>query len=254
MKERKYYTKEFYKEQQGGSHQSASIILGIVEKVIRPKSIVDVGCGVGYWLKVWMENYNVQEVLGIEGPYVSERMLKIDPKYVLFQDLKQPINVGKRFDLAMSLEVAEHIPEKHADQFVKSLTGLSDVILFSAAIPGQEGTHHVNEQPPEYWAAKFLENEFVAVDYLRPLIWYNEQIDWWYRQNIMLFIKRSMLDSFPELENAAGNTDVERLLRIQPWLYMYKQEYVQKTRSLLGYIRWRLYPVKQFFLGKKSSH
>ncbi|MET3886884.1 methyltransferase domain-containing protein [Niastella sp. OAS944] len=166
MIESKHYNADFYADQQNGSYLSAQRVLPIVNAVFKPASVVDVGCGVGYWLKVWKEETQVKEVKGIEGPYVTPAMLKVDPAFVQFQDLKEPVKLDRKFDLAMSLEVAEHLPASHAEQFVQSLTSLSNVVLFSAAVIGQEGTYHINEQMPEYWSNLFQKFGFVPVDYI----------------------------------------------------------------------------------------
>jgi hypothetical protein len=97
---------------------------------------------------------------------------------------------SERFDLAMSLEVAEHLHEKAADNLVRQLTRLSDRILFSAAIPGQGGLHHLNERPPAHWAEKFQDCGFTQLDILRPHFWDDERIAWWYRQNFFLYENR----------------------------------------------------------------
>src|SRR5438034_7185725 len=51
------------------------------------------------------------------------------------------------------------------------------------------GTHHINEQWPSYWIAFFQENGFQALDCIRPSIWNNEKVAWWYAQNMFAFIK-----------------------------------------------------------------
>ena len=66
----------------------------------------------------------------------------------------------RTFDVAISMEVAEHLPEKIADRYVDLLTGLSNIIVFTAAYPGQGGDDHVNEQPALYWISKFQARAF----------------------------------------------------------------------------------------------
>jgi hypothetical protein len=88
------------------------------------------------------------------------------------------------------MEVAEHLSARRAPAFVTELCSLSDFVLFSAAIPGQGGTNHVNEQWPQYWAAMFANNSFVCFDVLRPCLWSREKCKWWYTQNALLFAKR----------------------------------------------------------------
>src|SRR6476659_9871855 len=108
MEEVKYYDAEFYSEQKEGSYQSAKIILPIIQEVLNPSSVLDIGCGVGYWLKVWKEDLKVDAVLRIEGDYITDKLFQLDKKYLFTADLKQPLNLNEMFDLVSSLEVAEH--------------------------------------------------------------------------------------------------------------------------------------------------
>jgi SAM-dependent methyltransferase len=246
MIESKHYTTGFFEGHENGALSSAKKVIPLVNAVIKPKSVIDVGCGVGNWLKVWKEDIGLSDIQGIEGPYLDPALLQVSPEYVLFQDLKQPFQVKRKFDLAMSLEVAEHLPETSAHHFIKSLTSLSDIILFSAAIIGQEGTYHINEQPPEYWAEVFRTYDYVPVDYLRDKIWNDDDIEWWYQQNLLIYVRESSLVKFPELAEKRLTTS-SHLLRIHPWIYYYKHKHIKKTKSWIGYIRWRLYPIKKFF-------
>jgi SAM-dependent methyltransferase len=179
MIEAKHYSDNFFLGHESGAYSSAKVILPLVNQVFHPRSVVDIGCGVGNWLKVWRDELGVADITGVEGPYISKDVLQIPKEQIVLQDLKQPLNLKRKFDLAMSLEVAEHLPESSADHFVDVLTGLSDVILFSASIPGQDGTYHINEQVPEYWAKKFIAKGYVAVDFIRDKVWNNEAVEWW---------------------------------------------------------------------------
>jgi 2-polyprenyl-3-methyl-5-hydroxy-6-metoxy-1,4-benzoquinol methylase len=249
MIESKHYTTKFFEGHENGALSSARKVIPLVNDVVKPASVIDVGCGVGNWLKVWLEDIGVQNIQGIEGPYLSPKLLQVDPKYVHFQDLKSKFEITGRYDLAMSLEVAEHLPHATAEHFVSSLTHLSDIILFSAAIPGQEGTYHVNEQPPEYWAAIFLKFGYVPVDHLRDQIWNNEEVEWWYQQNLLFYVKQSALANYPALEPSYRKTG-KNLFRIHPWIYFYKDKHIRKTKTWIGYVRWRLYPIKKFFKSR----
>lgn len=110
----------------------------------------------------------------------------------------------KNFDLTISSEVAEHIDPQDTETFMDNLTSFSDVILFSAAIPGQGGTHHVNEQWPSYWIEKFSARGFVPVDCIRPRIWDDKEISIFYRQNMMFFVKENKLGNYPSINSEAG--------------------------------------------------
>lgn len=157
-------------------------------QIVNPASVLDVGCGIGTWLKVFQE-HGVNDFVGVDGNFVDRRMLKISQERFHAHDLTTPVALGRKFDLVVSLEVAEHIPEQFADSFVEMLVKHGDVHLFSAAIPGQGGQNHVNEQWPEYWQKKFEPFGFYFHDVIRPQIWGNEQVDFWYRQNMFL-VKR----------------------------------------------------------------
>lgn len=155
------YSPEFYEYQSQGSLRSAEEVVPIVLEFIRPGSVIDIGCGVGTWLSVF-KRHGVPEVLGIDGTYVDTRILRISASEFLPRDVSQKVHVHRKFDLAMSLEVAEHLDAPAAPRFVESLTALAPVVLFSAAIPHQGGAHHVNEQWPDYWEEHFRRHGFVA--------------------------------------------------------------------------------------------
>jgi SAM-dependent methyltransferase len=148
---------------------------------------VDVGCGIGTWLQAFVE-LGIEDLLGVDGDYVDRSKLLISWSRFLAWDLSRPLKIDRKFDLVMSLEVAEHLPEASARDFVASLTSLGDAILFSAAIPHQAGTHHVNEQWPDYWRDLFGEVGYEMVDCLRARIWDDEAIASSYRQNAFLYL------------------------------------------------------------------
>lgn len=179
----------FYDNRHQITVHAARRILGIVSGVVpRVRSAVDVGCGVGTWLSVLGEMGST-DVLGLDGPWVDRRQLEIPEESFLEHDLNDEIDLDRRFDLALALEVAEHLHARRARALVASLTRLSDFVLFSAAIPGQGGVGHVNEQWPPYWISLFHAQGFVGVDIVRKRIWNDESIPFWYRQNILLFVK-----------------------------------------------------------------
>jgi hypothetical protein len=97
--------------------------------------------------------------------------------------------------------VAEHLPESRAASFVNSLTNLGPVVLFSAAIPCQGGDGHINEQWPGYWAELFARSGFVAIDCIRSRVWDNEQVAYYYAQNMVLYVSRERLDDYPLLRS-----------------------------------------------------
>ena len=176
--------------------ESASRIVPLLVELIEPKSVVDVGCGTGTWLAAF-EDAGISDVLGIDTAGVGDSLEIPKTKFVI-QDVSRPLAVSRTFDLALCLEVAEHLPPSSAGTLIASLTQLAPVIVFSAAIPFQGGNHHVNEQWPDYWWKLFVEHDFVAIDCLRPRVWRYELDAWWYAQNMMLYVREDLTgrDSF----------------------------------------------------------
>jgi SAM-dependent methyltransferase len=170
-------------------------VVPLVMDIVRPKSVVDVGCGLGTWLTVFEEN-GIKEITGVDGEYVDRSQLHISSDNFIAADLVQPFRLPKKFDLVISLEVAEHLPESAAETFVQTLTSLGDTVLFSAAVPGQGGQNHLNEQWPEYWNDKFEQYGFCFFDIIRDKIWYNDRVDFWYRQNIFLVSSRKLVEKY----------------------------------------------------------
>jgi SAM-dependent methyltransferase len=186
------YSEQFYQTHQDGARRSARAIVPLVLKLLQPKSVVDVGCGIGVWLSVFKE-HGVEDIYGVDGEYVNRQALKIPVERFLPFDLTKPLALQRQFDLVVSLEVAEHLPAECAATFVQSLVKLGPVVLFSAAIPFQGGVEHVNEQWPDYWARLFAAADYVALDCLRRQVWQNENVEWFYAQNILLFVRRAYI-------------------------------------------------------------
>lgn len=182
------YDQEFYKKNKVGSLNSAKIIVPIILKNMKIKSVVDIGCGTGTWLSEFIK-HDVNNVLGIDGNWVDEKMLLIPKDKFHSKDLNQKFNLERKYDLAISLEVAEHIKKENSDIFIDNLCKLSDVILFSAAIPNQFGEGHINCNWQEYWIEKFEKRGYKTIDIIRNKVWNNEKVEYWYKQNTFLFAK-----------------------------------------------------------------
>jgi SAM-dependent methyltransferase len=149
------------------------------------RSVLDVGCGRGTWIKASLA-CGIQEVMGVDGVPLSPTELLFAPERFHVWDLRQPLALDRRFDLVLCLEVGEHLAAEHARVLVGSLARHSDTVLFSAACPGQTGQHHVNCQWPVYWQALFNDAGYVCDDWLRWAIWSDARIEPWYRQNLFL--------------------------------------------------------------------
>lgn len=186
------YTENFFNRITKKSYISWKKIFQILFQYFSPQSLLDVWWGYGPWSKAFYDLTKSHKYTVLDWGYVDLDKIIVDKKNFISLDLSQPFNFNKKYDLAICMEVAEHLAKESSDSLVKSLTAHSDIILFSAAIPWQWWTNHFNEQCPSYWSDKFARNGFVCLDFLRILIWDDSEIDWWYRQNILLFIKKNV--------------------------------------------------------------
>jgi SAM-dependent methyltransferase len=209
-------------------------VVPLVLDLLKPnkiKSVIDVGCGAGFWLAAFKEN-GVDEVWGIDSDNTHTSQLLIPKDQFVSFDLTQPIHIDKEFDLVISLEVGEHLPEECGTQFVESLTRLAPVVLFSAAIPYQGGPaveiawdQHLNEQWPDYWADRFRQKSYVVIDCLRRRIWDNEKVLFWYAQNTFIFVKESCLENYPSLKKEFTGSVTSQLSIVHP------KEYLEKVQE-----------------------
>lgn len=191
------YSQTFLDYTSSANLTSASIIVNHLKNRIPIQSVVDFGCANGAWLSQW-QAHGVTDIQGLDGHYVDKQRLLIDPGHFLAVDLNQPVRLNRRFDLVECLEVAEHVERHNASRLIESLISHADLILFSAAPPGQGGEHHINEQPYEYWRDLFHAHQFEPFDCIRPLILKNTRVNWWFRYNIFLYAHRDAISRLPE--------------------------------------------------------
>lgn len=210
------YTGDFYTKLRDGVERSADAMIPHLLEWTNAKSVVDLGCGSGHWLRRF-KAHGVPTVLGLDGPWVTSHVLA-EGEFVP-ADLSKPVSIGKRFDLAISLEVAEHLPANCAETFVESLVHLAPIVMFSAAIPQQSGVDHINEQWQDYWATLFARHGFVAIDAIRPLIWDNPGVEPWYAQNTLIYVNQQDLPQYPALGELSRQTVRGRLSVVHPRHY-----------------------------------
>ena len=180
------YDNQFFDWINSTAQQSARIMVPYIQSLGSFTRILDVGCGQGAWLSVWQE-YGIEDVAGLDGEYVDITKLLINKDLFHPHDLKNCWDLKRRFDLVQSLEVAEHLPLSDSRTFIKSLCNHADIILFSAAQPGQGGHNHINEQPPSFWAQIFMEYEYTPYDCIRPSFKTTKKVSPWYRYNTVLY-------------------------------------------------------------------
>lgn len=192
---------------------SPRAVIPFILESLPVQSVIDIGCGLGTWLKVFREN-GVEDITGVEAKTTIDNYRAQYDFEVIDHDLSSAFSRSRQYDLALCLEVAEHLSPNSARTLVRSLTTLSDYILFSAAIPGQGGQNHLNEQWPTYWQKYFSEYGFQVFDIIRSKIWDNNSIAWYYRQNMLLYVKHSVAES--------GPAESIPLDLVHPILYSYK--------------------------------
>jgi len=195
------YDDDFYATSRDGMIASAQTLVPQLMNYIEwPRRVIDVGCGEGWWAAEFAKHES--EVIGIDGGWHGDHQLG---ERFIPHNLADPLpeHLHGKFDAVVCLEVAEHLRPARARTFVNDLCSLVDgngYVVFSAAIPGQGGTGHLNEQWPDYWARLFNENGFTVNSDWRFTIWADERIENWYRQNLMIaYPARGAVDTNPPL-------------------------------------------------------
>jgi SAM-dependent methyltransferase len=220
------YDASFFEYVNASASAAAERTVPLLQRALSPASVLDVGCGQGAWLAVW-QRHGVQDVCGVDGPYVDRGRLLFAPERFYAHDLSLPFDLGRRFALVECLEVAEHLPGGSAATLVDSLIRHGDVIVFSAAPPGQGGHDHVNERNYEYWRALFRQRGFVAADYLRPRIRADAAVDPWYRYNVLLYLSSDVLPRLGADISASLIPDERAVPDVSPLGYRIRKQLVR---------------------------
>jgi SAM-dependent methyltransferase len=187
------YGNDFFAYQQLGSLASARSVAPIVLRHLKPASILDVGCGAGAWIAAYREA-GASDLIGVDADYVCDEQLLFDPRRFHALNVAGTFRLGRRFDLAQCLEVAEHVDPAASEALVDNLVAHASVVLFSAAPPGQGGEHHVNERPYEFWRDLFEARGYGLFDFIRPRIRYLAGVESWYRYNMLVFVRHDAVD------------------------------------------------------------
>jgi SAM-dependent methyltransferase len=212
-----------------------------VTRLLQPKSVLDVGCGIGTFLAVFAKS-GIADYAGVDGYWVAEDKLLIGKEHFRAIDLEKEFDLGRSFDLVVCLEVAEHVSESASDPFVQSLVNHGKTILFSAAIRNQGGQNHVNEQNFDYWQRKFKRHGYYFYDVLRPLFWNAGDVQWWYKQNMFLVVHESAPlppdiagRRLPDNANTQAHPD---LVEFYHQLYLQEAEKTRQLKAELKAVVW----------------
>jgi protein-L-isoaspartate O-methyltransferase len=192
------YTPQWRRKRRWIDEWSTRALLATFAHFGVPDTLLDVGCGDGH-LVATAARLGTAAV----GVDLSVADHEEHPRATLRRaDLTKPLdlalpNVWSQttppvFDMVLCWETAEHLPESASDQLVATLAlyaARHGILVFTAAVPGQGGVGHFNEQPPEYWAAKLSGAGFRSFD-AEPL-----RRTWtsvcgpcqWYARNLQLF-------------------------------------------------------------------
>ncbi|OGG73575.1 hypothetical protein A3H74_03390 [Candidatus Kaiserbacteria bacterium RIFCSPLOWO2_02_FULL_51_13] len=239
------YSQTFFDEMDEPNFVSARVVAPLVAGLVHPKSVVDIGCGRGLWLKAFLEQ-GIADVEGYDGDYVEREKLAFPKEHFHAVDLEKPITLERTFDLAVCLEVGEHLSDSISDTLVETLTASAPVVLFSAAIPLQGGSRHINEQWPEYWEKKFTTNGFVPVDALRRHIWGDSRVSFFYQQNILLYVRKDALQGYPKLVEEIHSGHGKALSLAHPQKYLY---YAERWRLMVPFLS--VLPPNVLHIGKR---
>ena len=208
-----------YADWMGPSRRSAEAMIPHVLDWVRPKSVIDVGCGLGMWASTFSK-LGVPTVHGLDGATVPTDQLLIPSDDFTAVDLSKPVTLDRQYDLVVSLEVGEHLNADAAATFVDTLTSAGPVVLYSAAIPLQRGAHHVNEQWPEYWAELFEARGYRAVDCVRQAVWNDADVEPYYCQNTVLYVHQDRIAELPQLQKWVVPQGQRPLSLIHPHYYL----------------------------------
>jgi len=228
------YDKKYYSKRHYWTENSVLAITSCIFEIYKPDSVLDLGCANGSWLSTIKKEHKIDDIWGVDGHWVDENKLLFPKSKFTKFNLEEVYLPNRRFDLVISMEVAEHLDQKCADNFVTSLTNAGDIILFSAAIPLQGGINHYNEQPQSYWNTKFEQNGFATIDFIRPRIWDLENVRTDYKQNTFLYIHRQKLDDFKSPLSQFKNIKNETISDVVHPELFYRKLKIESDLNVIG--------------------
>jgi hypothetical protein len=213
------YTSNFYESVADRADVASEAIFSIFFRAIKVASIKDIGCGNGIWLRQTLEIGSVKNRIGYDLPSALESAAPFSNKDIVFNEINLE---SKNYDfmstdLALCLEVAEHVSSESAVRLIESICRSSKYVIFSAATPGQGGYNHINERSFNYWVSLFEANGFVGFDVFREKIQQDHRIPFFYRNNVFLFIElnvykstyTSLNDKFLNFEEMSSESEIK---------------------------------------------
>jgi SAM-dependent methyltransferase len=246
------YDARFFEALRDGTRKSAAVAVPLLIKLFRPESVVDVGCGTGLWVQTFCEHGFI-DVLGIDGSWAANAHLDIPGALFQEHDLTEPLRLERKFDLALCLEVAEHLPTEAAQTLVESLTKLAPIVVFSAAIPSQGGNGHINEQWPSVWTALFAACGYRGFANLRHQLWSAEGIEVWYRQNMLCFVAANRTEVITQLTAREYESPSAPLDVVHPELFLRRARDLEQWKRYAGRLEQQVHDAKEELARIKSS-
>ncbi len=164
---------------------AARKIVPLLMTEFKPKSVLDLGCNIGCWLAEF-EKVGILDVMGVDGDNMIPELLISREKFLVF-DLTSELSLKRTYDMVLCLEVAEHIVENQSEKLMRNICRHGDLVIFSAALPGQGGHKHLNEQPIKYWMERFTAFGYIASEEFRERI--PKDVSEWYRNNLVVYTR-----------------------------------------------------------------
>ncbi len=202
------YINNFFLKHRPLTISSAKKIIKLFPNNFNPKSILDIGCGTGEWIQTFKDRYSSCKFTGIDGHWIKSDDLICKDFNFFTIDLSSELYLeifNKKYDLICCLETITDLTEQKGEDLIKKICEITDMCLFSSGTPIQTHGPHKNRQWQSYWHNLFAQNEFIALDFIRPKTWNDSDVGPWYSQNCFLFVKKSWLKNNQEWQNLSLN-------------------------------------------------
>ena len=229
------YTNSFYDSVASRADLTSSHIFSIFDNYFKYRSVKDVGCGNGAWLRSTLKNQVINFRLGydIKSAIINSDKFQNENIEFMEVDLESTTYSLIETDLTLCLEVAEHLTSISAVRLINDICSNSKYVIFSGATPGQGGYNHINEQEMRYWISLFEFNDFVAIDLFREDLKNIIQVPSFYRNNILLFISQT------EFEKIQLQSNLDKKI----FNVLYSQKQIHDYRTFFE-------KIQAFFLSK----